>query len=175
MLQWSHVDTGHLAGASPQPDAYRSTLLCGGCLAPVESTCSLTRRTSAGRRGVGAWWVPTRTAHTHTRGTAYTRGLHEAPTREYSHSQRSTHRHKVTNTQSTLYHPYTTHGLRRSRPCPIIAEIATAVRVHARPGRRAGVVVEALRAIVLAMHAAARGCAHRLHGYHPNLCSWSIL
>jgi general transcription factor 3C polypeptide 3 (transcription factor C subunit 4) len=30
------------------------------------------------------------------------------------------------------------------------------------------VVVEALRAIVLAMHAAARGCAHRLHGYHPN-------
>ena len=66
---------------------------------------------------------------THTTRTAYTRDTHS---REHTQTQ--------TNTQPTLY-----HGLRRSRPSPVIAEMSTAVRVHVR--RRA---VEALRAVVLA-------------------------
>jgi hypothetical protein len=77
----------------------------------------------------------------HTAHTQVGRPTHEAPTREYTHK----HPQTQTNTQSTLY-----HGLRCSRPSPIIAEKATTVRVHVR--RR---VVEALRAVVLA-HARSR-------------------
>ena len=82
----------------------------------------LTRRRGAKRRMLRILNAPEECPHgTHTSGTVST---HEAPTREYTHK----HPQTQTNTQSTLY-----HGLRSSRPSPIIAEIATHRRTSTRP------------------------------------------
>ena len=82
----------------------------------------LTRRRGANRRMLRILNAPEECPHgTHTSGTVST---HEAPTREYTHK----HPQTQTNTQSTLY-----HGLRSSRPSPIIAEIATHRRTSTRP------------------------------------------
>ena len=61
-------------------------------------------------------------------------------THKHTHANANTHTWRATRRTHCKR-----HGLRRSRPSPVIAEIATAVRVHVR--RRA---VEALRAVVLA-------------------------
>ena len=64
--------------------------------------------------------VLTRRRGAHAAHTQIGRPTHEAPTRENTRKHTQTR----TNTQSTSY-----HGLRRSRPSPVIAEVATAVVV----------------------------------------------
>jgi len=96
------------------------TVSCTG--AQVRMLYVLTRRRGANRRMLRILNAPEECPHgTHTSGTVST---HEAPTREYTHK----HPQTQTNTQSTLY-----HGLRSSRPSPIIAEIATHRRTSTRP------------------------------------------